>query len=51
MWDYLCLFLCTGDVMKSGAYDRMNQIGIINLHLGEGYATHSDWVKIRFKMI
>ena len=45
-----CLFLWAGDVAKSGACDRVNQIVIVDLHLSEGYAVHSDWVMIHFKI-
>ena len=50
MWDYFCLFLCAGDVAKFVAWDCINQIAIIDLHLSEGYVAHSDWVTIYFKM-
>ena len=36
---------------KSGVYDCMDQIAIVNLHLVGGYMVHSDWVTIHFKMI
>ena len=44
-----CLFLCAGDMMKCRAYDNVNQIVIVDLHLSEGYAVHSDWVMIHLE--
>ena len=38
--------LQVGDVAKSGACDRFNQIAIVDLNLSEGYAAHSDWATI-----
>ena len=35
MLEYFCLFLSASYVAKSRAYDRMNPIAIVNLHLSE----------------
>ena len=36
MWDYCCLFLCAGELAKSGVCDRVNQIVVVDVHLSEG---------------
>ena len=38
------------DMSKCGVCDCMNQIEIVDLQLSEGYAAHSDWATIHFKM-
>ena len=51
LWNYVSLLFCTGDVVRRGSFDSNTQSKPSIFTSVRGYAAHSDWAMIHFKII